>query len=200
MLIYTFKTDLSGLNKKRIRDSLLSYILDKNYGIDVSKDQIYKNEFGKPYLKNISNVYFSITHCEDFIACSIDQFEHGIDAEKIRKFNSYVADRILSIKEKLMLKELDNNEKVFFTIWTLKESLGKAKGTGLNYDYKNTTFRLMKGNIICTDNSFKYKTFLLNGAYILSIATKEKNDDVVFEEVVVENGELNSVRQSVQEI
>ena len=152
---------------------------------------IEKNEYGKPYIKQYPNIYFNISHCEKLIACSIDEFNNGIDVELIREFDRYVAERICSKEE---LEEINSSkypERSFFSYWTLKESLGKALGVGLNYDTKKTTFVIDNNKIYCSNNKFKYKLFRVFQNYLLAVSTERNIDEIILKEVVMVNGELN---------
>lgn len=44
--------------------------------------EIKRTENGKPYTEG--NVFFSLSHTEDFIACAVSDSEIGIDAERMR--------------------------------------------------------------------------------------------------------------------
>ena len=200
MLIYILRTDFCSKDRRLIKDNLLSHVLYENYGLKLSNAEIDRNEYGKPYLRNWPDIFFNISYSINFIACSIGRGEHGVDCEKVRSFDYYVAQRAFSKSEQQMLKNSEDKEKFFFSIWTLKECLGKAKGTGLNYDLRKTTFVINYDSISCSDDSFNYKTFELRNGYMLSTATKEAIEDIEIKEVVMENGELNNVRQSVQKI
>ena len=200
MLIYILRTDFCNKNRRLIRDNLLSHVLYENYGLNLSNAEIDRNEYGKPYLRNWPDIFFNISYSINFIACSIGRGEHGVDCEMVRSFDYYVAQRAFSKSEQQMLKNSEDKEKFFFSIWTLKECLGKSKGTGLNYDLRKTTFVINYDSISCSDDSFNYKTFELRNGYMLSTATKEAIEDIEIKEVVMENGELNNVRQSVQKI
>lgn len=200
MLIYFLKVCLSEKNKRLIRDELLRYALNENYGLDIKSVKFDKNEYGKPHITNMPYIFFNISYSTNFIVCSVGTSEHGIDVEEIRDFDYYVAKRVFSNYELKTLNNAEQKKKLFFWIWTLKEALGKAKGTGLNYDFKRTTFVINYDSISCSDDSFNYKTFELSNGYMLSAATKEAMEDIEIKEVVMENGELNNVRQSVQKI
>ncbi len=131
---------------KNLRDyeySLLKNILKKEYNID--DYTITHNENGKPYLNNINDIYFNISHSDKYLVIVISNKKIGVDIEKIKKYNTKIND-ILNIKPR-------NNEE-FFEYWTKKEALIKLKGLSLkdinDIDENNVKFytKKYKGHII----------------------------------------------------
>ncbi len=127
-------------NIKNLRDyeySLLKNILKKEYNID--DYTITRNENGKPYLNNINDIYFNISHSDKYLVIAISNKKIGVDIEKIKKYNAKIND-ILNIKPK--------NDEEFFKYWTKKEALIKLKGLALkdmnNIDENNVKFYIKK--------------------------------------------------------
>lgn len=85
------------------------------------------NEHGKPYLEG--GPYFSISHCKAGIAVAIDDAPIGIDIETIRHANEDLVERTMNEKERLGIRELGMRE--FTRLWTQKEAIVKAEGTGI---------------------------------------------------------------------
>lgn len=85
------------------------------------------NEHGKPYLEG--GPYFSISHCKAGIAVAIDDQPIGIDIETIRHANEDLVERTMNEKERLGIRELGMRE--FTRLWTQKEAIVKAEGTGI---------------------------------------------------------------------
>ena len=104
-------------------------------------ENIEYNEYGKPYLKG-ENIHFNLSHSGDYVLLAIDEFEVGVDIEKISTIKQKVADKYFTLQENSWLKDNNENEN-FYYLWTGKESVIKAKGQGL----KNTkTFCLLPIN------------------------------------------------------
>jgi len=121
-----------------LSSALLYYALDKN-GIDKKDIIIEKSPMGKPFLKNskdFKNIDFNITHSGDWVACAIDSGGIGIDIEQIKDINFTEFEEILSPKE---TEYINGKLKNFYQIWTLKESLLKALGVGVNKDLSSFT-------------------------------------------------------------
>ncbi|CAI8733179.1 MULTISPECIES: 4'-phosphopantetheinyl transferase family protein [Bacillus] len=119
--------------------SLLAEIMIRLYVIKTLKMpnediQFMHNDYGKPFLKNIAEFHFNISHSEDWIVCSIHHGPVGIDIEKIVPFNLEIAKQLFSEIEYMDLLEKDEKERLsyFFELWTAKESYVKAVGKGLS--------------------------------------------------------------------
>ena len=83
--------------------------------------EIKRTENGKPYTEE--NVFFSLSHTENFIVCAVSDFEIGIDAEKMRcvEKREKIAKRFLNTEKILSDKE-------FLELWTKHESKVKFYG------------------------------------------------------------------------
>ncbi len=72
---------------------LLSYGLYNGFGIDDIRPKLVYSQSGKPYLRDFSNVYFSLSHSENYILCSLSYSEIGADiqcgkGEEVRRFSA----------------------------------------------------------------------------------------------------------------
>ena len=94
------------------------------------------NEHGKPAVSG-ANVQFNVSHSGDYALLAFaEDVDVGIDVEKIAgdRVVGDLARRVLSAAEFERFNSLveSEREKRFFQIWTLKESLLKAIGSGLS--------------------------------------------------------------------
>lgn len=116
------------------------------------------DENGKPhvYKENGDEVEFSLSHSGDYVACIISDKKCGIDIEKhSNRDYSKIAKRICTEKE--LTKVCD--EKAFYTLWTLKESVLKAVGLGLALDMRKVE--------LCHDtNKEEYEAVIEGVTYI----------------------------------
>lgn len=100
--------------------------------VDASKLIIKKTDSGKPYFEG-ENIYFSITHSKDCIACAVsDSEEVGIDMEctdiseeKAKK----LANRFFCESEVL---DVNKNPEKFKKLWCQQEAATKYLGTDLS--------------------------------------------------------------------
>jgi 4'-phosphopantetheinyl transferase len=117
--------------RKIIGRMLLNKALSSSH---YSLEDIDKNQFGKPFIKDWCS--FSISHSRDIVALAFDddKLNIGIDIE----FHSNVSVQDFSGQlhpnELDLVHKLPNTLNTFYSIWTRKEALLKAIGTGLNND------------------------------------------------------------------
>lgn len=144
------------LNYKFIKDknrflksaSMLRVLLSFYTGISLEKLIISRKcnecdrDHGKPILINCREINFSISYSKNIVVIGIyKNFEIGVDIEWIDNDFPYeeVVQNILSYEELKKHNVLGTNEKLknFYFYWTLKESLTKATGQGLNASFNN---------------------------------------------------------------
>lgn len=87
-------------------------------------------------LQRYPAVCFNLSHAGDYAVCAIGSSDLGIDIEPVAAYDRAVAGRCLSEKELYYIEQLPEPDRghYFTRLWTLKESLLKASGTGLRND------------------------------------------------------------------
>ena len=108
------------------------------------------NVHGRPEIldrpKGVPDLRFNLSHTEGLIACAVTiGREVGVDVEHIgRRLTHDVAGRFFAPREVSDLKALpeDEQHKVFFDYWTLKEAYIKARGFGLALPLGDFAFTL----------------------------------------------------------
>jgi 4'-phosphopantetheinyl transferase len=146
-------------------ERLLVYALLAEKGIIYRNEPIIRNSWGKPYLKNYTDVHYNVSHCENYAACVIsDTYDVGVDVERVHYFNLYAAKRVCSPKEIQRIYSTSDTNREFFRYWTLKESYIKAIGKGLSHPMKSVNFEIESDGEIRTD---------LSGCYFLLMEDKE---------------------------
>jgi 4'-phosphopantetheinyl transferase len=112
-----------------LSDLLTKYIIYNTININEGTCIRYGRN-GKPYIEN-SNVHFNLSHSGDYIACILNENPIGIDIQKILDINIInLANRLFNEKEiNLLLNTPEEQRKrLFYKLWTLKESYIKMKG------------------------------------------------------------------------
>ena len=134
------------------------------------------SESNKPYSDKI---YFNISHSNNLVVLSTSlTYNIGVDIELIKEIKENVKEYISSKEEYEYIK----TDKNFFEIWTSKESLAKAIGTGIK-DIKNIKALPIEGTKEYKDKTFYSKIIYYND-YIISITLESKEDyRVVIEEL-----------------
>lgn len=158
VMAYEFLDD--GMIYKEQHDAawrLLEDVLSDCYDIRLSDKNILEGKRGKPYFED-NCVRFNITHTKGLAACIIcGNSEVGIDAEMIRDAREKVIKKFMTDGEMGYFEKLREPERseYFFQIWTLKEALVKAYGTGIGENFSKPEFVPSK-RPTCTDNAFWY--------------------------------------------
>lgn len=193
--------------------TLKIYLLDTNYfpvnillnspclneidKLDLNRykiEQVYNEHIASTYLKRkyigeyhiddngkpLSNkCYFNISHSHGVVVLVVDSVPVGVDIELIRPVEDDLKRFVTSEEEYIYIKD----EQSFYEIWTSKESLLKAVGTGLKDDLKTTPGLPIKGikqykDNIYYINNIKYQNYI--------ISTSRKGDQNYEIEIVME--------------
>ena len=153
---HIFYADVSELCVDKVRSALSKHRIDK---IDALKRDIDKKlsagaecllniaisecypeiktpveyKYGKskkPELAGFDGVYFNMSHSGTVAVCVISNTEVGVDIELSDRISEGVINKYFTDTEKQMLKS--NPQMSFAYIWTRKEAVVKAEGTGLS--------------------------------------------------------------------
>lgn len=125
--------------------------------------EISLSRFGKPYSPDI---FFNVSHSVDIAGIAIsDKYEVGLDIEKEREDHRDLADHCLSTEEKLSGEE-------FLTLFTSKESIAKAEGSGLKTDIKDIPALPLDGIVRYKDRLY-YRHSYFKAPYHISISLCE---------------------------
>jgi 4'-phosphopantetheinyl transferase len=179
-------------NNYIISHGILRYIL--SYYIKKNPRQInfHLSSNGKPYLKNNKLIKFNMSHSLDYCVYIIGfKQEVGIDIEfHNNKINiQELSNLILTPIECGIFAKLENKAqfKLFFDLWTQKESIVKANGKGLTYPIDSLNIINIDFNTrICLDQEnnknkrFWYcKLLELLPNYSTAITTKYQTNQIM---------------------
>ena len=128
-------------------------------------------------IKELSNMFFSLSHSGEYAVCVVSDTEIGVDIESKQKtlFQNGKENSMQSIakivlsdreREKFSACTKENVPEVFLTYWTRKESYSKAIGTGIGIEL----------NEVETDTDEFFTTWL-NDSYCISIYRKDAGFD-----------------------
>ena len=159
---------LEDLKLKKIEFGKISKVMGYVLLLQALKDLniqtipiIEYNKYGKPYLKNIPNLYYNISHTNDednlYLVLVIDNEEVGIDIELIKSRKDSLIRYCTNDLEYHLIINSHNIDKEFTRLWTKKESYLKCIGTGITKDLKNCLSNInytfeeeIKDNLIIT--------------------------------------------------
>ncbi len=162
----------SDLKKRQkiAADMLCRQMIADRCGIAPERIVIERNENGKPYAVN-ADVFFSISHSADIVACAISDKEIGLDIEQIKNIRLKAAEKFADEAE---IAYIGNDINRFFEIWTLKEAFFKCKGTGLGADIKSVSFNVDENNVTCSENGYRLFFEEIADGYVCSVCIKNQ--------------------------
>lgn len=150
--------------------SLLKEAVMAEYGVHISESDILRTEHGKPYFSPEKGIHFSLSHCSGLAVCLLSDKSCGADAEPVRDYRERVAARICSHNEMSLITaaEGDKRDRLFTSLWTLKEAYAKADGRGISV-MSRAEFSFDNGDI-SSSAPYSFKQFFLpEGGYIISV-------------------------------
>lgn len=115
--------------KQSVGAGYLLYCLQKRFSIAEEPVLLH----GKPVFRKNADVHFNISHSGGYAALAFGNMPLGVDIECIKQANLRVAGRFFLKEEYDYITEKPEREQAdaFFRIWTRKEAVVKAVGSGL---------------------------------------------------------------------
>ena len=127
--------------KERLRSIyaglLLRYaFLQEEYGDKLWRQiEISEGCYGKPYVSNCKDFFYSLSHSGEWVVCAVDNVETGVDIQKVGELKLAVAKRFYASEEydRLLHYDFDKNRQTaeLYRMWTAKESCVKLTGRGI---------------------------------------------------------------------
>jgi len=157
--------------------SLLSKLMLKkalgDFGREEDLNRIQKNEFGKFFIEG--NIDFSISHSGDKVLLALaENHKIGVDVELKTKGSLALAERFFCEEEVEWLKAQSDLQEAFVFIWTRKEALVKAAGTGIRMPLKS--FSVLNESLDFMGQMYFLQTRVQrNASEVLSVSTSEKS-------------------------
>jgi len=87
---------------------------------------------GKPSIVGHPELHFSLSHCKEAAVCVLSRHPIGIDVESIGRYRETVAHYAMSDAEVARIEQAEHPDVEFVRLWTMKESLLKLTGEGIN--------------------------------------------------------------------
>lgn len=160
------------LNDRDKKSSLgVAYLLDKY--LKIGEDDIYYNEFKKPYTKNI---FFNVSHSGNYVALVKDKEEVGIDIEFIDKNKVKLSNKIFTQSELDWINEIDSDNR-FFYLWVIKESVIKAIGKGLSVPLQSVDINVNENYALVENQKIHFRVIKIDKFY-LSVASRHFIKDI----------------------
>lgn len=97
--------------------------------------KIARGIYGKPYLSNCEDFFYSLSHSGEWVICAVDDIETGADIQAVGEPKMAVAKRFYADEEyDRLLKEASDKDRQraeLYRMWTAKESCVKLTGRGI---------------------------------------------------------------------
>ena len=130
---------------------LLRYALIEEYGID-EKVEFEFGPYGKPFIKGMPELQFSLSHTAGGIACALANFPVGVDIADVDERNLDCVSSAMNIFEQQAINRSNDKARTFARLWSMKESFLKYVGTGIDEKISYINFSGYHGD------SFDYKS------------------------------------------
>ncbi len=129
---------------------LLRYVLQNKFNLSQKQIHLKYNNYGKPSLCGLNNLFFNISHSGSWIICGVGDDNIGLDIEEIKEINMNVAKRFFTKEEYNSILAVSKQEQIqlFYKYWILKESYIKAEGKGLGIPLNSFFFQIDRRKII----------------------------------------------------
>lgn len=116
--------------------SLLRQAVGARLRLRPSEVPISESPSGKPTLPGSTGLHVSVSHSAGSILAAVSDLPVGIDLERIRPIGTIeeISHRFFSKSESAAIREAPEERRLplFFEIWTRKEAVAKALGSGLS--------------------------------------------------------------------
>jgi 4'-phosphopantetheinyl transferase len=145
--------------KTLVGEIIIRSIIINKFNVNNKNITFHENIYGKPYLSKFPNVFFNLSHSEDFVVCAFDNYPVGIDIERVKDIEYMdIAENFFTKKEYeyIMKSDFDKQLHKFYDIWTLKESYMKCCGKGLSLPLKSFSveINITEGIRVLTDSGY----------------------------------------------
>ncbi len=152
--------------------NLLRSAVEEKYGIAKNQIIILKDDKGKPYIAGRDDVFVSVSHSKSAVMCAVSDKEIGIDIELCAKRRKSVESRVFTESEITLINKAKDEDKAFFTLWTLKESYLKAIGTGFADNAKSVEFFSIENPIKSNNQDYSFETGEYDG-FVFAVCEKK---------------------------
>lgn len=108
---------------------LLRFTLEVEFGITDPPEFTF-GEYGKPFLRDDPDVFFSLSHSSGAALCAAASFPIGVDLQKCRKMRAGIENRFCTPREIAQVRDPSARDRELSRLWCIKESYGKLTGKG----------------------------------------------------------------------
>lgn len=133
--------------RDRLRCIGAGLLLIRELGIREESEILYTPD-GKPFLAD--GPAFNLSHSGDYCALAVGEGKVGIDIERMEEANLPALEMTASADELAWVRQGDRLQRLY-TLWTCKEALAKAIGTGNFRDPREIDLRKYEKKCFSTE-------------------------------------------------
>ncbi|MBQ2405694.1 MAG: 4'-phosphopantetheinyl transferase superfamily protein [Lachnospiraceae bacterium] len=165
-------------NRSVCAGMLLRYaFLDCGYSkAQWSEVEIKYNQYGKPELKNYEKFCYSLSHSGKWVICVVDGQNVGTDIQKWQKWNINIAKRFFAHEEyeRIIDKKDEDRDRMFFSIWSAKESFVKYTGRGIGAGIDQCVTDVELSKIVSDDRILNIRLYEDIPGYSLCVCSERQ--------------------------
>lgn len=134
-------------------------------------------EGGKPFLSELADLHFSISHSGDLVMIAFASSPLGVDLESERSVDTVALARRFFSWQEASLVESDGTNEGFFRLWTCREAAIKGDGRGMSALLKTT--RVLPGDevplrVVTGKEEWNTYPWKMDGGYHGALALRGK--------------------------
>lgn len=146
-------------------------------------------ENGKPYLKDYPDLHFNLSHSGEYVCCALSDAPVGIDVQKLTDVKDGIARRFFTAQDNFMLAERRGHEqeKLFFRMWSIKESYVKLTGRGIGQGLSGFEIDWENCRIIDKDAAAFFVEQSILPGYALCVCSWKKTEKIEWQSISFES-------------
>jgi len=178
------KTERYLFIQDRLRCMAGGLLLKEVLGIQRDEELIL-NAYDKPFLRQ-GGKHFNLSHSGNHVVLAVDICEIGVDIERIECADMAVAERCFQIDElDYVTNGKEDRDLRFYSLWTLKESLMKATGLGLNLPPESfSVLPFDKPLTLANGRIWHFNQYRPDENHIISVCATHQAFSPTFQEIV----------------
>jgi 4'-phosphopantetheinyl transferase len=167
-----------AVGRQALRFLLSKYLGTKPLGIDFDHRDRKKPVIIYP----VTDIHFNISHSGEWVLIGISRKELGIDIEKMDPVFQYgdLLEEHFSEVEKSFISGAANSLAAFYYLWTRKEALTKAWGTGLQENLKKVSVLSDYSSADPQQKSWKLESFHFSDSYQSALAHFWDTENIIY--------------------
>lgn len=156
---------------------LLLEIMKKYADESLLMDDLNYNQYLRPFFN--ADFDFNISHSGEIAVCAGSRLNKvGFDIEKVNDIDIYGFEFQFSKSEWGSIITSENVTEQFYQLWTRKEALAKAIGTGLNTDFK--MLNITTDDVLYQGVNYHLQNISIATGYKACVATSNTREIITF--------------------